>query len=95
MVEIKGVNKAALLAELYRRAQPGNGDIYRGEELPMELAEKLVRRQMVFRFLMGHSLKVDISGDLMDEEEYDRSNGRGTAGKAVRAAWARRRVNRA
>ena len=55
------------------------------------MAEKLIRRQMVFRFLMGRPLKVDLSGDELDEEGYDRSNGKGAAKRAVMTAWAKGR----
>lgn len=93
MIEIRGVDKAILLSELYRRAGRATEDgyTYCGAELPMEMAEKLIRRQMVFRFLMGRPLKVDLSGDELDEADYDRSNGRGAAKRAVMTAWARGR----
>lgn len=85
MINIKGINKAKLLVALYNRATPrGMGFLhYNPSNLTEQDAEELLRQTTYFDYLLGRVMKVDIGGDSMREDLYDRDNGHGSAERAI------------
>lgn len=85
MLNIKGLNKAELLVELYNHShQQGMGMLQPNINLTIEDAKKLLERTTYFDYLYGRVMKVDLSNDEKFEEWlYDRDNGEGTAKSIV------------
>lgn len=78
MVNIKGINKAALLAALYNGSfQQGMGVMHtRGrQQMSIEEAEELVAIENYFDYLHGRILKVDIGQDTLDTWAYNNDVG--------------------
>lgn len=88
MIDIKGLDKAEVLAALYNNSQPiGLGQLqYVPGDLPMERAASIVASRngvLNFEYMAGRVMKVDISDDEFDEWLYDRDNGTGAAERAI------------
>lgn len=85
-IDITGLDKAAVLAALYNRAQTqGMGALhYRAETMPVEEAREILGHVQRFDYLRGRVMKVDLSGDAFDPRLYDRDNGAGAAAEALR-----------
>lgn len=85
MIDISGLDKAAVLAALYNGSRPQGMGILHFDATPMtaEMARPFVSQRMRFDYLNGRVLKVDISGDTMDPRLYDRDLGDGAAARAV------------
>jgi hypothetical protein len=77
-IDISGINKAALLAGLYNRAQPqGNGYLEHDSDImTIEEAQKFLELSTDFDYLKGRVMKIDISGDSIYPFLYDRDNGK-------------------
>ena len=84
-MNIKGMDKAAVLAALYKHAQTqGLGVLhYQLGDISLEEARDLLKTQTYFDYLKGRVLKVDLSRDELDERLYDRDNGPGAAAYAL------------
>lgn len=85
MVDIKGLNKAEVLAALYNNSKP-NGLCYLCLEHPMSTdeAEAILKQTTDFDYLNGRVLKVNLSSDDWFEEWlYDRDNGDGAAQRVI------------
>ena len=84
MVNIKGLSKAKVLAELYNNSIPlGFGWFqYDSAKMTEEEAAKLLEENPYgyFDYLKGRVMKVDLtSDDEFDPRLYDRDNGEGAA----------------
>ena len=80
MISIEGLDKAKVLAALYNAARPQGLGFLQYDEKPMteEEARELLRGQTYFDYLKGRVMKVDLSGDSLREDMYDRDNGAGS-----------------
>lgn len=85
MINIKGLDKAQLLVELYNHShQQGLGMMQPSKSLTIEDAKKLLEQTTYFDYLYGKVMKVDLSSDEEFEERlYDRDNGQGMAQSVV------------
>lgn len=86
MVDIKGLNKAEVLAVLYNNSKPlGLGFLYFDPiDMTVTEAEKILNQTTYFDYLKGRVMKVDLSSDEGFEEWlYDRDNGKGAAQRAI------------
>jgi len=93
-IDIKGLDKAAVLAALYNASQQqGMGFSHpRGTcAMTVEEAREALKgrddngnRDMYFDYLHGRVMKVDLSGDTLKTWLYDRDNGQGAAERALR-----------
>ena len=92
-ISIKGLNKAAVLAALYNRAQAqGMGFLhYTSEEMTEAEAQKIWDETLqrykgadpYFDYLKGRVMKVNISGETFNPFLYDRDNGECAAEKVI------------
>jgi hypothetical protein len=96
-LNIKGQNKAAVLAALYNASQPLGMGLLHFTPQAMTTAEaaKVIadlgefskqNGRIDFDYLNGRVMKVDIGGDELFTGLYDRDNGPGAAERALRAA---------
>lgn len=85
MIDIKGINKAKLLVALYNSATPrGMGFLhYNPSNLTEQDAEELLKETTSFDYLLGRVMKVDIGGNTMRNDLYDRDNGYGKVERIV------------
>lgn len=86
MVDIKGLNKAEVLAALYNNSKPqGLGFLhFDAKDMTVAEAEELLKQTTYFDYLKGRVMKVDLShDDSFEERLYDRDNGNGAAEKAI------------
>lgn len=85
MINIKGLDKAELLVELYNHShQQGLGMLQPAKNLTVEDAKKLLEQTTSFDYLYGKVMKINLSNDEQFEERlYDRDNGQGAAQKVV------------
>lgn len=85
MVDIKGINKAELLAALYNNSKPlGLGILhYTPENMTKEEAEEILKEDTYIDYLKGRVMKVDLSKDQFDTYLYNRDNGEGAAERIV------------
>lgn len=86
-INIRGVDKADVLAALYNRAHgsPAGGFSYMQKDMTTQEAKLLLERQKSLRFdyVKGRPLKVDLSEDIIDVTSYDRDNGGYAARRAL------------
>lgn len=87
-IDIKGIEKAELLAALYNRAkvqglgflQAKNGD------MTIDEAQKIVEQgYLYFDYLKGRVMKVNLEGDTLNPSGFDRDNGQGAVKSVVDA----------
>lgn len=85
MIDIKGLDKAAVLMALHNGTQPlGMGFLHNVGRMTIEQArEDIARQGMKWDYCHGRPLKVNISGDSFDERLYDRDAGPGAAQRAI------------
>jgi hypothetical protein len=85
MVDITGLDKAAVLAALYNNSKPlGMG--YRHfdpADMTTEQARAILEKQTNFDYLKGRVMKIEFIGNSLDEWDYDRDNGRGACERVV------------
>lgn len=85
-MNIANLDKAAVLAALYNRAQTqGLAALeYRMETMPLAEARTILESGKTnFDYLKGRVLKIDLRGDELDTRLYDRDNGPGAAAEAL------------
>jgi hypothetical protein len=94
-IDIKGIDKAELLAALYNGAKPLGMAYLAYDPTPMtkEEAQKIIDGQPVnfhypggglrFDYLKGRVMKVNLREDEFDPWGYDRDNGDGSAENVV------------
>lgn len=83
------MKKEYVLLALYKAAKPTEiGNPLIPPEMTLSMAEQLIVNNPSLRFdwVIGRSLKVDLSGDEFDPYLYDRDNGEGVAAKAMPGA---------
>jgi hypothetical protein len=88
MIDLKGKDKAEVLAKLYNASRPQGMGFLQATKQDMtrdEAAELLANGQTYFDYLRGRVMKVDLSGDELDPRLYDRDNGQGAASAALDA----------
>lgn len=81
LVDIRGLDKADVLAALFNAAKivdPNAKDF-----LWPEQAEELLEKEKVFTWLYGRSLYIDLSGSEFPSNAYDHDNGQGMAQKII------------
>lgn len=97
MIDLTGLDKAAVLAALYNGSRPlGMGRLhFDPADMTIEEARALLadpeptsdigfsRKRMDFDYLKGRVMKVDLSGDTLDPWGYDRDNGEGAAAQII------------
>lgn len=85
MIDIKQANKAQVLAALYNASSPqGMGFLHaKSVRMTEEEAAALLKERTYFDYLHGRVMKVDLSGDTLEERLYDRDNGHGAAYDAI------------
>ena len=94
LIDIKGIDKAVLLAGLFNHAQPqGFGFLVATNELMSVEEARTISFDMqiaymgggaYYDYVKGRSMKVALGGDTLDPTLYDRDNGQGMAEKVVR-----------
>lgn len=91
LIDLKGMNKAEVLAKLYNAAVPPGSLGVRALTMAVDRAPMTVQRaqeildtgQTYFDYIGGCVLKVDLSGDTLNPWLYDRDNGFGAAARAI------------
>ena len=88
MIDISKLDKAAVLAALYNNSkQQGMGFLQVRGRIGMTIdeAKELLTGDddHYFDYLHGRVMKVDLSGDQLNERLYDRDNGAGAAQQAI------------
>ncbi|MBA3535547.1 MAG: hypothetical protein H0T84_02890 [Tatlockia sp.] len=78
MIDIKGINKAVLVAALFNNSKPLAAQSNCLMTVP-DAQEYLDEGQTYFDYLIDRIMKIDVSGDTM----YDRYNGFGAANRVV------------
>lgn len=87
-INIKGLNKGAVLAALYNASRPqGMGFLqYQKEAMTAAEGETLLQGERpYFDYLRGRVMKIEIAGDEIDTYLYDRDNGPGAGEAAIQA----------
>lgn len=86
MVNINGISKGRVLAELYNASRPLGLGFLHYDPTPMTECEanELLKHCTYFDYIKGRVIKVDLSNDSeFDETLYDRDNGIGAAQKII------------
>lgn len=85
MIDIKGINKAKLLASLYNEAKVQGMGFLHADNNDMSEAEakEILQSGTSFDYLKGRVMKIDVGNDTMQIDLYDRDNGAGVAEKIV------------
>jgi hypothetical protein len=84
-MNIKGINKAKVLAALYNNSKPQGMGFLHYDSKPMteEEAEALLKQTTYFDYLKGRVMKIDLSGDELQTRLYNRDNGEGAAERVI------------
>lgn len=86
-MNIKGMNKAEILAALYNRSRPQGFGFLQADSTPMTTAQaqKILDGTpgKYFDYLMGRVMKIDLSGDELDTSLYNRDIGKGAAERVI------------
>lgn len=89
MIDVTGISKAKLLAVLHAgsRARGLQGQRAMGRLSEAECSDYIGRarkgERIYFDTLCGRMMGVDVGGDRICEQAYDRDNGAGAAGRVV------------
>jgi hypothetical protein len=85
MINIKGLDKGAVLAALYNNANVQGMGIFQATpgNMTAEEGAKLLERETYFDYLYGRVMKIRVEGDEIDPRLYDRDNGNGAALRAI------------
>lgn len=81
-ISIEGIDKAELLAALYNHSRPlGMGILnYDPKDMTKEEAKEILDTSRTdFDYLKGRVMKVNIKGDELRTDLYNRDNGQGAA----------------
>ncbi len=82
MIDIKGMNKAAILCALHRGTRTFGMAAMHDHTPTITEAEQAIARGYVDYFA-GRPIKADFSGDTLDDRLYDRDAGNGTASRII------------
>lgn len=86
MIDIKGLNKAEVLRDLYNGSRVQGMGIFKATGRPMTTkeAEDVLKKTTYFDYLYGKVMKINLSSDDSFEERlYDRDNGLGAAAMII------------
>lgn len=89
IIDIRGIEKAALLAALYNGLNPGGAsEDFNVRTAPMTKGEaqdiiNRIRGPLSFTHVKGRALMVDITGDSLDPQKYDQNLGQKAAEKII------------
>jgi len=85
MINIKGLDKGAVLAALYNHSRVQGMGIFQAKpgQMTAEQGNELLKHDTYFDYLHGKIMKVDLSDDELDPYLYDRDNGNGAALRAI------------
>jgi len=81
-ISLKGLDKAKVLAALFKHALPRDPD-HPEPDLSVAEARRLLKEDTGFDYLRDRILKVNLAGDSLDPWGYDRDNGSGAAQRAI------------
>ena len=86
MINISSLDKRELLIALYDNAKIQGMGIFqaKSEPLSLEEAEELLKKHYYFDYLYGRVMKVDLSGDELNPDLYDRDNGDGAVERVIK-----------
>ena len=86
-MNIAHLSKAKVLAGLYNASRPLGMGVFHFDPKPMGEPEpaELLQRYTYFDYIKGRVMKVDLQGDELETQWYNRDNGDGAA-EAVIAA---------
>ena len=82
MIDLKGKDKAEVLAKLYNASRPQGLGFFIADSKDMTIEEArtiLNSGQTYFDYLNGRVMKIDLSSNLLDPRLYDRDNGQDAA----------------
>ena len=85
-IDIKGMDKAELLAGLYNNSKPLGLGFLQADPNPMtkEEAAEIIREEgLGFDYLKGRVMKINLEGDTLNPWGYDRDNGAGSVATVV------------
>ena len=84
-LNISALNKADVLAALYNNSKPlGMGILLTSEDMTTEEAQGLLDDgQTYFGYVKGRVMKVNLKGNELRTEAYDRDNGQGAAARVL------------
>ncbi len=84
-IDISKLDKAAVLAALYNASRPfGTGFLHPAStDMTRDEAAEILREQADFYYLKGRAMNIDLTGDTLRTELYDRDNGEGAAAAAI------------
>lgn len=93
MIDIRGIDKATLLAALVNAAKPAGRGRLHDDGKPMTREEAVawiveVGRfgpELYFDYVKGRPIKVYLERDTLEERLYDRDQGEGAAARVVAA----------
>lgn len=85
MIDIRGLDKAEVLAALYNASRPqGMGFLhFKNEPMTKEQAAELLKETQYFDYLQGRVMKISLATDELEERLYDRDLGQGAAFRAI------------
>lgn len=88
MINIKGIDKAEVLAALYNASRPQGLGFMHATKMDMTIED--ARKELdaagerpYFDYLRGRVMKISLAGDELEERLYDRDNGQGAAYRAL------------
>ena len=86
-MDIKGLNKAEVLAALYNASKVQGMGLFQTDfkEMTTEEADQMLKESddKFFDYVKGKVMKVRIEGDEIDTRNYNRDNGEGAAERAL------------
>jgi len=82
-IDIKGLDKGAVVAALYNASRPLGMGMLHYDPSRMSAAEASTYAGDYIDYLKGRVMKVDVRGDSFDPWLYDRDNGSGAAVRVI------------
>lgn len=84
-IDLTGLDKADVLVALYNASKPQGVGIWYFDPAPMTVDEArvLLESSTYFDYIKGRIMKVDLSGDTLGVQWYDRDNGPGVAERVI------------
>lgn len=82
-INIKGMDKGALVAALYNNSRPLGLGMLHYDPAPMTPEQGREYANDYIDYLKGRVMKVDLRGDTFDPFLYDRDNGNGAAASII------------
>ena len=86
MIDLKGKDKAEVLAKLYNASKPLGMGFFHYDPKPMTVEEAqalLDSGETYLDYLKGRVMKISLADDELDPRLYDRDNGEGAAARAL------------